>query len=65
MITRRSTVSETAEWPVPTPRAVGLVSPWVVARTVRRLEDVLGVLDLTGRVGARARGVVRPVERAD
>jgi hypothetical protein len=58
-------VSETAEWPVVRPRAIALVSPWVVARAVRRLEDALGVLDLSPRMGARARGVVRALERAD
>jgi hypothetical protein len=65
MTARSRSVSETAEWAVVTPRAAALVSQRAVARAVRRLEDVLGVLDLSGRVGARARGVVGPVERAD
>ena len=65
MTARSRSVSETAEWAVVTPRAAALVSQRVVARAVRRLEDVLGVLDLSGRVGARARGVVGRVERAD
>jgi hypothetical protein len=65
MPTRRSSVSETAEWPVPAPRAVALLSPRVVERAVRRLEDALTVLELTPRMGARARGVVRFLGRAD
>ena len=65
MTTRSKSLSETAEWPVPSPRAVALVNPHAVARAVRRLENALSLLDLTGRVSARARGVVRPVERAD
>jgi len=65
MTTRRSSISETAEWPVASPYAAALVSPRAVARAVRRLEDALSALDLTGRVSARARGTVRPLERAD
>jgi hypothetical protein len=65
MTTRRSSISETADWPVASPRAAALVSPRAVARAVRRLEDALSALDLTGRVSARARGVVAPRERAD
>ena len=65
MTTRNRSVSETAEWPVASPRAAALVSPRAVARAVRRLEDALSVLDLTGRVGARARGIVGSLERAD
>ena len=68
MTTRSRSVSETAEWPAVNLRAaarVTLVSPWVVTRAVRRLENALSTLDLGGRVSARARGVVRPVERAD
>jgi hypothetical protein len=65
MTTRKRSVSETAEWAVERPRAAALVSLRVVARAVRRLEDALSVLDLGGRVGARARGVVGAVERAD
>jgi hypothetical protein len=65
MSTRSRSVSETAEWPAASPHAGALVSPRVVARAVRRLEDALSALDLTGRVSVRARGVVAPVERAD
>ena len=68
MTTRRSSVSETAEWAVPTraiPRSVALVSPRVAARVVRRLENALSALDLAPRMSARARGIVRPGERAD
>ena len=65
MTTRSKSVSETAEWPVASLRAVALVNPHVVARAVRRLENALSVLDLTGRVSARARGVVGSLERAD
>jgi hypothetical protein len=65
MTTRRQSVSETAEWPVVSPRATALVSPRVVAGTLRRLEDALSALDLTGRVSARARGIARRLERAD
>ena len=65
MTTRRRSVSETAEWPAASPRAAALVSPRVVARTVRRVEDALSALDLTGRVSARARGIARRLERAD
>jgi hypothetical protein len=65
MTTRRRPVGETAEWPVVSPRAAALVSPRVVARAVRRLEDALSVLDLTGRVSARARGTAGSRERAD
>jgi hypothetical protein len=65
MPTRRSSVSETAEWPVASPRTAALVSPRAVARAVRRLEDALSVLDLAGRVSARARGTVGSLERAD
>lgn len=66
MTTRRSSVSETAEWPVvASPPVAALVTARVVARAVRRLEEALSVLDLTGRVSARARGVVRQLERAD
>jgi hypothetical protein len=65
MTTRRRSVSETAEWPAASPRAAALVSPRVVARTVRRVEDALSALDLTGRVSARARGIVGSSERAD
>jgi hypothetical protein len=65
MTHRTRSAGETAEWPVASPLAAALVSPRVVTRAVRRLEDALSVLDLTGRVGARARGIVRPVERAD
>lgn len=65
MTTRRRSVNETAEWVAVSPRAAALVSQRVVTRAVRRLEEVLSVLDLTGRVGARARGVVVSLERAD
>jgi hypothetical protein len=65
MTTRRSSVSETAEWPAASPHVAALVSPRVMARAVRRLEDALSVLDLTGRVSARARGTVGSLERAD
>ena len=66
MTIRRRSVSETAEWPVvASPPVAALVTPRVVARAVRRLEEALSVLDLTGRVSARARGVVRRLERAD
>ena len=65
MTTRRQSVSETAEWAVASPHAAALVSPRVVVRAVRRLEDALSVLDLAGRVSARARGIVRSLERAD
>ena len=58
-------MAETAEWPVPSPRAAALVSPRVVTRAVRRLEDALSVLDLTGRVSARARGSAGSLARAD
>jgi hypothetical protein len=68
MTTRSKSVSDTAEWPAAGSRAaalVTLVSPHAVARAVRRLEDALSVLDLTGRVSARARGIVGALERAD
>ena len=65
MTARSRSVSETAEWAVVTPRAAALVSQRVVARAVRRLEDALTVLDLTGRLGARAAGTVVALERAD
>jgi hypothetical protein len=65
MTTRRSSVSETAEWPVASAHAAALVSPRAVARAVRRLEDALSALDLAGRVSARARGIVGSLERAD
>ena len=67
MTNPRRSVLETSEWRAARPRSAALVSPQVVARAVRRLEDALSALDLTGRVSARARGVVRvgPFERAD
>ena len=65
MTTRSRSVNETAEWPVARPRAAALAPPRVVARAIRRLEDALSVLDFTGRVSARARGVVGPLDRAD
>jgi hypothetical protein len=67
MTNPRRSVLETADWPTARPRSAALVSPQVMARAVRRLEDALSVLDLTGRVSARARGVVRvgSLERAD
>jgi hypothetical protein len=67
MTNPRRSVLETTEWLAARPRPVALVSPQVVARAVRRLEDALSALDLTGRVSARARGVVRvsSLERAD
>ena len=65
MTTDTRSAGETAEWTVASPRAAALVSLRVVTRTVRRLENALSALDLSGRVSARARGVVRPVERAD
>jgi hypothetical protein len=65
MTTSNRSISETAEWAVERPRATALVTLRVVSRTVRRLENALSVLDLSGRVGARARGVVGSLERAD
>ena len=67
MTNPRRSVLETAEWPAARPRPAALVSPQVMARAVRRLEDALSALDLTGRLGARTRGVVRvgSLERAD
>jgi hypothetical protein len=67
MTNHRRAVLETTEWPAVQPRAAALVTPQVMARTVRRLEDRLSALDLTGRLSARARGVVRvaSLERAD
>jgi hypothetical protein len=65
MTTRSRSVSETAEWPAASAPAAALVSPRVAARVVRRLEDALSALDLTGRTSARARGVVGALERAD
>ncbi len=65
MTTRTRSVGDTTEWPVVCPRAAPLVSPRTVSRAVRRLEDALCALDLTPRLGARARGIVRPLERAD
>ena len=65
MTARRKSPDETTEWVVATPRAAALVSPRVAARVVRHLEDALSVLDLTGCVAARARGIVGSLERAD
>ena len=65
MTIRRNPGSETAEWPVASPRAAALVSPQVVTQVVRRLENALSVLELAPRLGARARGVARALERAD
>ena len=67
MTNPRQSVLETAEWPAARQRSAALVSPQVMARVVRRLEDALSALDLTGRVSVRARGVVcvRSLERAD
>jgi hypothetical protein len=65
MTTHGRPVRETAEWPAASAPSAALVSPRVAARVVRRLEDALSALDLTGRVSVRARGVVAPVERAD
>ena len=67
MTNPRRSVLETAEWPTAHPRSAALVSPQVMARVVRRLEDALSALDLGSRLSARARGVVRvgTLERAD
>ena len=65
MTAYRKRADERTEWVVASPRAAALVTQRVVTRAVRHLEDSLSVLDLTGRVTARARGVVGSRERAD
>ena len=65
MTTRRRPVSGTADWTVLRPRPAALVSARAVVPAGRRLEDAPSTLDLTGRVSARARGIVRAFERAD